>query len=562
MKKSKKTNYEIKVFALGGLGEVGKNCYCIEFKNQIFIIDCGVLFSDENLLGIDYVIPDFSYLIENKDKIKGLFITHGHEDHIGAIPYLLSKVDIPCIYAPKMAYDLIVTKLKDRQILNYNIQMYEPNSKYEFDEIKVRFARVSHSIPDSYGIIIETPLGAIFETGDFKMDMTPVGPHAEYYKLTEMSRKKTLLLMSDSTNAERSEMIESERKIGESISNIFADIQGRVIIATFASNVYRIKQILDASFEYGRKIVILGRSMEKVVEISRKNKFIDIPDKMFLKPEQLETLKNDNVTILCTGSQGESLAVLARIATNTHKLIKAKESDTVIFSSSPIPGNQQAVNKTINQLQMLGVDVITHGPLFDTHTSGHASQDGLKLMLNLCMPKYFMPIHGEHRMQVIHSQLAKDTGMDEKDTFVMDNGDVLVINNNGAYVEKQKIQAQEIYIEGNVLTDISSSLIKERKDISKEGVILINFILNEENKLASNIEINSKGFISLNNEEELNLEISNIIKNYLLYEKLYNDSKTRSDLVDRLIIYINEKIQRKPYIILDIFRLEKNKENE
>lgn len=557
MKKNIKKDYEVRVFALGGLGEVGKNCYCIEFKDQIFIIDCGVLFSDENLLGIDYVIPEFTYLVENKDKIKGLFITHGHEDHIGAIPYLLSKIQIPCIYAPKMAYDLIVAKLKDRQILDYNIEMYQPNSSYKFDEVTIKFARVSHSIPDSFGIIVETPLGAIFETGDFKMDMTPVGPHAEYHKLTQMSMKKTLLLMSDSTNAERTEMIESEKKIGESISNIFADIEGRVIIATFASNVYRIKQILEASFEYGRKIAILGKSMEKVVEISRKNKFINIPDKMFIKAEEIESLTHDNVTILCTGSQGESLAVLSRIATNSHKLIKAKETDTVIFSSSPIPGNQQAVNKTVNQLQMLGVNVIIHGPLFDTHTSGHASQDGLKLMLNLCNPKYFMPIHGEHRMQVIHADLAVDTGMKSENTFVMDNGDVLVIKNNEAYVEKQKISAQPIYIEGNVLTDISCVLIKERKDISKEGIILINFILDDNNKLSSNISIDYKGFISGEDEVSLSNKINKIITSYLDYETYYNDSKTRSELIDRVISYVFERTERKPYIILDIFRLDR-----
>lgn len=556
-KKIKKNNYEVRVFALGGLGEVGKNCYCIEFKDQIFIIDCGVLFSDENLLGIDYVIPEFTYLVENKEKIKGLFITHGHEDHIGAIPYLLSKVNIPCIYAPKMAYDLIVSKLKDRQILDYKIEMYQPNSVFKFDEIVVKFARVSHSIPDSFGIIVETPLGAIFETGDFKMDMTPVGPHAEYHKLTQMSMKKTLLLMSDSTNAERTEMIESEKKIGESISNIFADIQGRVIIATFASNVYRIKQILDASFEYGRKISILGKSMEKVVEISRKNKFIDIPDKSFIKPEEIENLDNDNVTILCTGSQGESLAVLSKIANNTHKLIKAKETDTVIFSSSPIPGNQQAVNKTINQLQMQGVDVITHGPLFDTHTSGHASQDGLKLMINLCNPKYFMPIHGEHRMQVIHADLAVDTGMKSENTFVMDNGDVLVMRENEAFLEKQKINAQPIYIEGSVLTDISSTLIKERKDISKEGIILINFILDNQNKLVSNIQIDYKGFINEDNNLKINDRIIDIVNKYLMYEKFVSDSKTRSDLVEKIISFIQERLERKPYIILDIFRLDK-----
>lgn len=493
---------KVSVFALGGLGEIGKNCYCIEYQNQIFIIDCGVSFTDETLPGIDYVVPGFKYLSENQDKIVGLFITHGHEDHIGGIPYLLQYVKIPVIYASKMAYDLIEKKIGDKGKKLTKLMLYTPDTVLNYGDISLSFIRVSHSIPDAFGIRVKTPLGSIFETGDFKIDMTPVGPHAEYEKLVEMANDGCLLLMPDSTNAERTDMVPSEKAIGRSISEIFSGIQGRIIIATFASNVYRIKQIIDASFQNNRKILIFGHSMENIVEVSRKNKFIDIPDAFFLDPEKVNDTDDSKMTILCTGSQGEPMAVLARIASGQHKKIKARAGDTVIFSSSPIPGNFQSVNNLINQFNKLGVNVISHGALYETHASGHAEQNGLKLMINLCRPKYLMPIHGEHRMQVIHCGLGVEVGMPKEHTFALANGDVLEFTNSGAEVKKAKVDATPLLIEGNSAALFSDELIAERHSISADGVFVLFVPLNSQNKLNGDVLTATRGFMSVYENEK------------------------------------------------------------
>ena len=419
---------EIGFFALGGLGEVGKNMYVFDIENQLFIVDAGILFPDEHLLGIDYVIPDVSYLIEHQERIVGLFITHGHEDHIGSIPYLLKQVMIPKIYASGIAVDFIEHKLNEHQTPNIPpIEEYKSYYTYTFKNTEVSFIRLTHSIPDMFGIVFKTPQGIIFHTGDFKVDFTPVGPPAEFHKLTEIGQEGVLLLCSDSTNAERAEPIQSESVIGESINELFAKIEGRIIIATFASNLYRIQQIIEASLRNNRKIAVFGRSMERAIEIGIQSGYIKVPKQSLIKGDQVGRYQAKELTILVTGSQGEPLAALSRIASNNHRFIKAMPGDTVVFSSSPIPGNQEGVNRTINKLYRLDVDVITHGPIADTHTSGHGNQSDLKMMLSLLKPKLFIPVHGEHRMQRHHRDLAIQCGVKKENVLILGNDDVAAI---------------------------------------------------------------------------------------------------------------------------------------
>lgn len=552
----KKIKNQVGIFALGGLGEIGKNCYCVEYNNMIFIIDSGVLFPDESLLGIDYVIPDFTYLENNYDKIVGLFITHGHEDHIGSIPYLLKKVKIPAIYASRMAADLISDKLLTTENSSQKIVVYDENTKLNFNGVKVGFIRINHSIPDSFGVDINIPgLGHIFQTGDFKIDMTPVGPDADLAGLARLGEEGTLCLMSDSTNAERTEPIHSERVIGESINDIFTRINGRVIIVTFASNVYRIQQIIDASINTNRKIAIFGRSMAKIFDICMKNNFLKLPDEMLIPEDKINNYRPEELTIICTGSQGEPLAVLSRIANGSHKVIKALPTDTVIFSSSPIPGNYLSVNKTINKLSRLGINVITHGPLADTHASGHASQEGLQLMLNLVKPKYFMPIHGEHRMQVYHKIHAMQTGVKEENCFVMDNGDYLVLEDQKGYI-KGKIPSGVTYIDGSEIGGINSSIIHERKLLSKEGIfVVICYIDKNHTKQYSNPSIISRGFIYVKENEDLINKITTDIKK-LVDENISLESELLKKKIEEFVNNsLYSSMQRNPLPLVIIREL-------
>ncbi|MDE6407975.1 MAG: ribonuclease J, partial [Anaeroplasmataceae bacterium] len=376
---------ELGIFALGGLGEVGKNMYCIEYLNQIFIIDSGILFPDEHLLGVDYVIPDYTYLEQNQQRIVGLFITHGHEDHIGGIPFLLKKVTIPKIFAAGVAVDLIESKLSEYPDLLSKVQIVEfkAHFTYKFKGVEVSFIRLNHSIPDAYAIVFTTNLGVIMHTGDFKIDFTPVGPAAEYEKLASLGQKGVLCLLADSTNSLREGFTESERKIGASIKDLFSKVEERIIVATFASNMFRIEQIIEACVESKRHIAIFGRSMEKAIEIGQQIGYIKPPKGTIIEASEINKYKPHELCFLCTGSQGEPLAALSRVASGTHKTIKLIPGDTIIFSSSPIPGNQEGVNKTINLLFKNGANVITHSPLADTHTSGHASMGEQKLMLSL-----------------------------------------------------------------------------------------------------------------------------------------------------------------------------------
>jgi ribonuclease J len=540
----------IKVFALGGLGEVGKNMYVVECADEIIIIDSGILFPD-NTYGVDYIIPDYSYLKANENKIVGLFITHGHEDHIGGIPYLLKNVKIPKVYASGFAVVLIKNKLSEHNNIAVNIVEYTNDSVYKFKNFTVFFFKNNHSIPDSFGIAIKTRLGYILHTGDFKIDLSPLFGHADYIKLTKFSEEGVLCLLSDSTNANVTKFSISERKIGHSIKTIFANIKGRILISTFASNVYRVQQIVEASVENNRKVIVFGRSMKKTVNVAQKMNYIKVPAGTFIGAKEFPSIPPEKITILSTGSQGEPLAALSRIADGSHKDIKIMPGDTIIFSSSAIPGNQESINRTINKLYRAGANVIVNSPLSDTHTSGHASETELKIMLALTKPKYFAPIHGEYTMQKRHIELAIETGVAPENCFLLANGQVLTFS-------EKKVFSHYAVVSGNIYIDannyiVDSNIIKERKILSDDGMVAIVFTTDATYKQRIEPSIVSRGFIYMKHSEDLINEIKNkayeLYEDYLIKTKKFNQNYLKNQISTELGSFIYEKTERRPMII-------------
>ncbi len=545
-------NDETKVYALGGLGEVGKNMYCVEHDDEIIIIDAGVKFAEEGLPGIDYIIPDYSYLVKNQKKIKALLITHGHEDHIGGIPFLLQIVNIPFIYATPLASALIKRKLDEKKLTNAS-KIIEINDAYQFStkHFNIGFFRTNHSIPESIGIIINSPNGRIVSTGDFKFDLTPIGAPADFQKMSFMGATGVTLLLSDSTNAEVPTFSLSEKVISNSIQNEFRKSEGRIIVATFASNVDRVQQIVQAAVKFDRKILVFGRSMENVIETSRKLGHIKCPDKYFIKTDEARRLKDNKILILCTGSQGEPLAALSRIAAGTHKYIKIKPTDTVIFSSSPIPGNAASINRVVNKLFRLGAKVLTHSPLNSLHTSGHASQEEQKLMLLLTSPKYFFPVHGEYRMLKIHSELAHDVGIPMENTFVLSNGDVILLKDGEARLGN-RVHADDIYVDGNDITGLSTAVLRDRKILSEDGMVSIMISMDSHNgKLLSKPVIVSRGFVYMKDSYYLIREAEKLVQESLttLLKGKTTFSEIKSTVRDTLGPYFYRKTKRNPMII-------------
>lgn len=549
-----------KVFALGGLGEVGKNMYCVMHGNELIIIDSGVLFPESDLLGIDYVIPDYTFLKENEDKIKGLFITHGHEDHIGSIPFLLQTVNIPVIYAPNQAASLIRKKLEERSIRYDNIVIFDEKSKFKFKDMEVEFITTTHSIPDSFALVIHTPNGTIMETGDFKFDLTPIGPMADIQKMAKVGYEGITLLMSESTNAEKEGLSISESKVDARLSDLFRRQTGRIIVATFASNVYRLKHIIETAKRNKRKVVLFGRSMETQVEIAVQSGYIE-DTSTIITPEEANKLKPEEVCLLCTGSQGEPLAALSRIANGTHRQIKLLPTDTVIFSSSPIPGNGEAVANTLNLLALKGVKTYTNTTLNDIHSSGHGNQEELKLMIRLVKPKYLMPIHGEYRMLKEHTDLAISCGMKKENTFIMQNGDVLSML-NGVVTKDKSFPCYDIYVDGNRIGDVGSVVIKDRKIMSRDGILVLVCNVDLKKKLLlGKVQIATRGFILVNENEALLKQIENkatevIIKELKKHKFNYNELK--SILISEVNSYILAKTGRKPIILPVLMEIKSN----
>ena len=552
-----------KIIPLGGLGEVGKNMYVVMHNSEIIIVDSGVMFPDDELLGIDYVIPDYTFLKENENKIKALVITHGHEDHIGSIPFLLQTVNIPKIYAPSNAKELIDKKLEERNIIYKNLFVYDENTVIKTKYFNIEFFRTTHSIPDYHGVVIHTPDGTIVMTGDFKFDMTPIGPMSNLHKMAKIGEKGVSVLMSDSTNALVPGVSLSESVVDENLGEIFSSCKdSRIILATFASNVYRIKHIMETCKKNKRKVALFGRSMENMVDVALKCGYFKDKD-IVITAEEANHMKPNEVCLLCTGSQGEPLAALSRIASGTHRQITLMPDDVVIFSSSPIPGNGASVSKTINKLYKKGVKVFTNA-MSEIHSSGHANQEELKLMIRLFKPRYFVPYHGEFRMLKTHADLGVMCGVNKNNTFVLENGDVLNLR-KGVVTPGGKAQAGEVYVDGSRIGEVGSAVIKDRILMSNNGILVIIANIDTENKvLLGTPAVTTRGYILVNENEDLIRDIQSIsqgIINKCLKSKYFNYNDMKSEIINGLIPFLSDKTGRVPIILPIVMDVKTKKEN-
>ena len=550
-------NYDVKkdtlVYALGGLGEVGKNMYCFQQDDEILIVDAGVKFPDDDLLGVEYVIPDFTHLIKNQEKIKGLIITHGHEDHIGGIPFLLMACKINKIYAPRFAKSLIEKKLSERR-KNFNVKIEEidENSVVQTNHFIVGFFNTILSIPDSLGVLINTPNGRIVETGDFKFDLTPIGNNADYQKMAYIGAAGVTLLMSDSTNSEVEGFSISEKKVAHTVYDIIKKTPGRLIVSTFASNVNRLAQIIKSASICDRKVLVLGRSMENVVEIGKQLKTIDVPNDTFITQDMVNTFPPEKLCIVCTGSQGETLAALSRIANGVHKYIKIIPGDTVVLSSNPIPGNALNVSGIINQLVRNGAKVLENKTFQSLHTTGHASSEEQKLMIQLIKPTYFMPVHGEYKMLKLHASTAVETGIPEENCFICANGDALVLRNGEVFRSNTRIQTDAIYVDGRDVSGLSTSVLKDRQILADNGMVAVVVCIDSRtNKILCKPGIVSRGFVYIKENQPMIKEAETLVydalKETMKQKVTFNDLK--NCIKNTLEPYLYSKTNRNPIVI-------------
>ncbi|MBP0723607.1 ribonuclease J [Bacillus sp. RG28] len=550
----------LSIFALGGVNEIGKNMYAIQFANDIILIDCGSKFPDESLLGIDLIIPDITYLQDNKEKIRGLLVTHGHEDHIGGIPYLLKQLNIP-IYATRLTLGLIEIKLKEHGLLgDSQLELINSDSDLHFGEIRVTFFKTNHSIPDCLGIVFQTPEGTVVHTGDFKFDLTPVNnQYPDIHRMAEIGRNGVLVLLSESTNAERPGSTPSERMVGEHIEEAFKKANRKIIISTFASNVHRVQQIVDASLKTDRKLALLGRSMVNVVSVAMEQGYLTVPEGMLIDAQEINSFAPEKVTILCTGSQGEPLAVLARLASSNYRDVEILPEDTVIFAASPIPGNERNVTKIIDNLYQLGAKVIYgSGSSTGMHVSGHAYQEELKLMLTLMKPKYLIPIHGELRMLHHHRSLAESVGIEKENTFIISNGDVVDVKESEAR-QTRKIPSGNIYVDGMGVGDVGNIVLRDRKQLAEDGMLVIVVTLSKaERKIISGPDTISRGFVYTRDSDNLIKEVNRLVVTAIKELQEVNRhqwSVMKQNIKKSVGQYLYSKTKRKPMILPIIIEL-------
>lgn len=546
-------NPKIKISLLGGLNEIGKNMTVIEYRGDIVVIDCGLIFPEDEMLGIDIVIPDITYLVKNKDRIRALLVTHGHEDHIGAIPYFLKKLNVP-IYSMKFTLGLIKLKLKEHNITGVELHEVQPKQKISVGAFDAEFIRVNHSIPDSCCIALHTDAGIIFHTGDFKIDFTPIDKNkADLTEIADVGKKGVLCMLGESTNVELPGYTESESTVGTTLSNIFAAEQNnRIFVATFASNVHRLQQIIDAAYKNGRKVAVTGRSLANILAVASEFNYIKIPKNTYIDLRDINDYNDNELVIITTGSQGEPLAALTRMSKMEHRQIEIKQGDVVIFSAHPIPGNEKLVSRVINSLFERGAKVI-YDTVSEIHVSGHARQEELKLMLTLVNPKYFVPIHGEKRHLIQHKRMAQKLGIPERNIFLMYNGDVLEIDKGQKKAGiTGKVQAGNVLVDGLGVGDVGNIVLRDRKHLSEDGLIVIVIPASDLNNLDQKIEIISRGFVYVRESEKLIEEIKKIAAETFRQccdESMTDRAGIKNMIKDNLKNYLFEKTKRDPMIL-------------
>lgn len=544
----------LSIFSLGGINEIGKNMYVIQYSDDIIIIDCGSKFPDESLLGIDLIIPDITYLQENRDKIRALLVTHGHEDHIGGIPYFLKELNVP-IYATRFTLGLIELKLSEHKLLrDTELVQINSNSNLKFGEIGVSFFRVNHSIPDCLGIVFHTPEGNVVHTGDFKFDLTPArDQYSDIHKMAEIGTKGVLALLSESTNAERPGFTPSERIVGDHIEEAFIRADRKVILSTFASNINRVQQVVNAAIKTNRKLALLGRSMVNVVSVAMERGYLDLPDGMLIDAKEVNQLPSEKVAILCTGSQGEPLAALARLSTGNYRDASIDPGDTVILAAGPIPGNERNVSRIIDNLFQLGAKVIYgSGSSSGMHVSGHGYQEDLKLMLTLMRPKYFIPIHGEYRMLYQHQILAESIGVERENIFIIKNGDVVDIKYAEAY-QTRKIPSGDTYVDGVGVGDVGDIILRDRKQLSEDGMVVIVITLSKYDKrIIAGPDTISRGFVFIRDSEKLINQVNHLVKktiNNLQDENIHRWNVIKQNIKKSVGQFLYQETKRKPMIL-------------
>ncbi len=548
---SKNENGTVKIIPLGGMGEVGKNLTVIEYKNDILIVDCGLSFPEEEMLGIDVVIPDITYLLRNKKKIRGVVITHGHEDHIGAIPYLLKEVKVP-IYGTKLTLGLLETKFREHRLKDIDLNVVKYGDRVKLGDFEVEFIKVGHSIPDSSALAIRTPVGVIVSTGDFKIDYTPIdGNVIDLNRFAELGNEGVLALLSDSTNAEKEGYTKSERTVGETFKNLFGRHDGRVIVATFASNIHRVQQIIDASEANGRKVILSGRSMLNNTQVAQELGYLKVNDGTIIDLNDINKYESNEITFIMTGSQGEPMAALSRIAASDHRRIQLEPDDLVILSATPIPGNEKTVGRVINNLIEKGVKVI-HDKSQNIHVSGHASREELKLILNLVKPKYFIPMHGEPRQLKAHAELGVDSGIDRSDIFVIDNGSTLEINKKGARLGN-RVPAGNILVDGLGVGDVGNIVLRDRKHLSEDGLIVVVVTISKEDgKVLAGPDLISRGFVYVRESEDLLKDAREMVGDVLAEcerEKITDWATLKFRIRNSLRNHMFGEIKRNPMIL-------------